>query len=96
MKVSAQQGLAPEKMGNVEDWTREELLEVPQQENGYDCGIFALLFARFAVRRRSPNFDQGHIQYYRRRICYDIVDPIINSTDNGKIGGQCSLMGDLH
>jgi Ulp1 family protease len=84
MEVSAQQDLAPEKMGNVEDWTREELLEVPQQKNGTDCGIFALLFARFAVSRRSPDFEQGHIPYYRRRICYDIVDPITNGTENGQ------------
>jgi Ulp1 family protease len=49
MDVSKQQDLAPEKMGKVDDWTREELLKVPQQRNGTDCGIFALLFARFAV-----------------------------------------------
>jgi hypothetical protein len=74
MDVSKQQDLAPEKMGKVDDWTREELLKVPQQRNGTDCGIFALLFARFAVNRRSPNFEQIHIPYYRRQMCYHILN----------------------
>jgi hypothetical protein len=35
---------------DVLKWPREFPTDVPQQQNGYDCGVFTLLFANYAVR----------------------------------------------
>ena len=73
MEVAEAQQVHPQILGPKEDWLLHERLEVPQQMNGTDCGIFALLYARFAAARRQLHFSQTHIPYYRRRLCHDII-----------------------
>ncbi|CAK5066217.1 unnamed protein product [Meloidogyne enterolobii] len=60
-------------IGKREDWTLKELLDVPQQQNGIDCGIFSLLFAYYEVDGRCMDFTQEHISYFRRKICRDLL-----------------------
>ncbi|KAL7074258.1 hypothetical protein ACQ4LE_006376 [Meloidogyne hapla] len=60
-------------IGTREDWKLTELLDVPQQRNGIDCGIFALLYAYYEAEGRCLDFTQEHIGYFRRKICKDIL-----------------------
>lgn len=46
---------------------------VPQQENGYDCGVFSIINADFASDNLPFRYTQGHMPYFRRKICNDIL-----------------------
>eukprot|EP00270_Netrium_digitus_P008471 TRINITY_DN2535_c0_g1_i1.p1 TRINITY_DN2535_c0_g1~~TRINITY_DN2535_c0_g1_i1.p1 ORF type:complete len:227 (+),score=62.57 TRINITY_DN2535_c0_g1_i1:210-890(+) len=46
---------------------------VPQQANGYDCGVFMLKFADYVSRGLSFNFSQKHMPYFRRRIVWELL-----------------------
>uniref|UniRef100_A0A914HTE5 Ubiquitin-like protease family profile domain-containing protein n=1 Tax=Globodera rostochiensis TaxID=31243 RepID=A0A914HTE5_GLORO len=84
-------------IGDRETWEVSERLSVPQQNNGTDCGIFALLFAKYSLERREFDFEQRHIPYFRRRICHDIISAILhdqqtptkNSDDKSE---QCQIV----
>ena len=47
--------------------------EMPKQNNGCDCGVFALLFAEYASRNAQFNFSQRHINAYRTKIVSDVA-----------------------
>ena len=50
---------------------------VPQQQNGFDCGVFACMFADFLSRDRPLcSFDQDYIinQECRERIAFSILN----------------------
>lgn len=38
---------------------------MPQQQNGCDCGVFALMFAEHLSRDAPLDFDQQDMQYFR-------------------------------
>ncbi|KAI1702653.1 ubiquitin-like-specific protease ESD4 [Ditylenchus destructor] len=59
-------------------WTVTEKMDVPQQRNGVDCGVFSLAYAIFAARGEKPKFSQQHIPYFRRKIAYDLLNQIIS------------------
>ena len=48
--------------------------EVPQQENGCDCGVFTCKFADFEAMERQCDFSQEHMQYFRRRMVAEILE----------------------
>ena len=58
---------------NANEWHLENVLDLPQQENGYDCGVFALKFADYFARDAKINFDQRDIPYFRQRMIYEIL-----------------------
>ena len=60
-------------IGKKEDWTLKELIDVPQQRNGIDCGIFSLVYAYYVAEGRYMDFTQEHISYFRRKICRDLL-----------------------
>jgi len=62
-------------IGKKEDWTLKELIDVPQQRNGIDCGIFSLVYAYYVAEGRCMDFTQEHISYFRRKICRDLLPP---------------------
>jgi hypothetical protein len=47
--------------------------DVPQQDNGRDCGIFTLLYALHEAMGEPMNFGPEHIVYYRRRMVMDLL-----------------------
>ena len=49
---------------------------VPQQQNGFDCGVFACMFADFLSRDRPLSFNQDYItnQECRERIAFSILN----------------------
>jgi len=47
---------------------------VPQQRNGYDCGVFTCMFADLVLDDIDvSNLDQSMMQDFRRKICYAIL-----------------------
>ena len=57
---------------NRDDWTCE-VKEVPQQKNGYDCGVFTIIFADLLSEDLPLNFSQENITQFRRKIVADIL-----------------------
>lgn len=57
---------------DVSEWERVSRTDIPQQQNGSDCGVFACKFADFAARRMDIPFDQSHMPYYRKRMVYQL------------------------
>lgn len=53
-------------------WTKENMKNIPQQENGSDCGVFSCMFAEFVSRNRPILFSQQHMAYFRQRMVYEI------------------------
>lgn len=73
----------PDKMGGVkfdeEKWTAVKC-DCPQQDNGFDCGVFTSHFMRcLALNKRVGDrarfdFGQSDISYLRKRMILDIVN----------------------
>lgn len=48
---------------------------VPQQENGYDGGVFACVYAEFIARNEildRDSFSQKDMRYYRIKMAYEL------------------------
>ena len=48
-------------------------LDVPNQSNTYDCGVFLCMFADFIMNDMPLVFSQEHINKCRERIAYQII-----------------------
>lgn len=57
---------------DMSGWTKENVPNIPQQENGSDCGVFSCMYAEFIARNRPITFTQQHMQYFRKRMIYEI------------------------
>jgi sentrin-specific protease 1 len=61
---------------NRTDWQLVQMNDVPRQQNGNDCGVFALAFAEILSRGlivSTNSFSQREIRSFRQQIQYDIV-----------------------
>lgn len=58
---------------NTDDWSLENVKNIPQQMNGSDCGMFSCKFAEYLARDAHITFNQEHMPYFRRRMVYEIV-----------------------
>lgn len=58
---------------DMSDWTIEHVRDCPQQKNGSDCGVFSCQFAEFISRDSQVSFEQQHMQYFRRKMIYEIA-----------------------
>ncbi|XP_052782238.1 sentrin-specific protease 1-like [Mya arenaria] len=54
-------------------WTCVAMKDIPQQQNGSDCGMFACKFAEYVTREAPISFTQENMPYFRRRMVYEIV-----------------------
>lgn len=54
-------------------WVYENVKNIPHQMNGSDCGMFALKYAEYITRDAKITFTQDHMQYFRRRMVYEIL-----------------------
>jgi len=58
---------------DFEGWVDYTLEGTPQQENGFDCGVFTCQFLESLSRgEESFNFTQGNMPYLRRRMIWEI------------------------
>lgn len=46
---------------------------IPCQQNGYDCGVFACVFAEYRSRNAEFAFSQKDMNYFRDKMSYEIV-----------------------
>ncbi|CAH8388049.1 unnamed protein product [Eruca vesicaria subsp. sativa] len=67
---------AKEKNGkdiDVSSWEMEFVEDLPQQQNGYDCGMFMLKYIDFFSRGLELCFSQEHMPYFRLRTAREIL-----------------------
>ncbi|XP_023695921.2 uncharacterized protein senp2 isoform X1 [Paramormyrops kingsleyae] len=48
--------------------------EIPQQNNGSDCGVFACKYADYIAQGRPLTFTQSHMPYFRRKMIWEILN----------------------
>uniref|UniRef100_A0A914QE42 Ubiquitin-like protease family profile domain-containing protein n=1 Tax=Panagrolaimus davidi TaxID=227884 RepID=A0A914QE42_9BILA len=58
---------------NTDGWIQDRKQNIPTQQNGSDCGMFACKFAEYASRRAKIDFDQIHMPYFRKRMVWEIL-----------------------
>ncbi|KAM7256720.1 hypothetical protein ACFE04_012461 [Oxalis oulophora] len=61
------------KVVDVSSWEMEFLCDLPEQKNGFDCGMFMVKYADFYGRGLGLYFDQGHMPYFRLRTAKEIL-----------------------
>ncbi|GAV74912.1 Peptidase_C48 domain-containing protein [Cephalotus follicularis] len=65
-----------DKSGKVIDvsiWEKEFVEDLPEQENGFDCGMFMLKYVDFYSRGLGLSFNQVHMPYFRLRTAKEIL-----------------------
>ncbi|NXP27675.1 SENP2 protease, partial [Scytalopus superciliaris] len=57
------------------EWTLHSMRpwEIPQQNNGSDCGVFVCKYADYISRDKPITFTQEHMPYFRRRMVWEII-----------------------
>ena len=50
-----------------------DLINTPQQLNGYDCGVFTIMFTDFLTDNLPLDFSQEHMLLFRKKICANII-----------------------
>ncbi|XP_059472000.1 sentrin-specific protease-like isoform X2 [Neocloeon triangulifer] len=58
---------------DTSSWKVVQEKDIPQQHNGYDCGVFACMFAEAASRRGKYLFTQDDMPLLRRRMVFEIL-----------------------
>lgn len=60
---------------NKEHWklVNSPVNETPQQFNGNDCGVFAIMYADFLTDELPLEFKHTDIDLFRRRICAAVL-----------------------
>nr|XP_043606017.1 ubiquitin-like-specific protease ESD4 isoform X2 [Erigeron canadensis] len=58
---------------DVTSWKQEFVTDLPNQENGYDCGVFMIKYADFYSRDIGLCFKQEHMPYFRKRTAKEIL-----------------------
>ncbi|KAF8917809.1 cysteine proteinase [Mucidula mucida] len=63
-------------------WVDYTLEDTPQQENGYDCGVFTCQFLQALSRGEEAfNFTQKDIPYLRRRMIWEVAHARLRDDD---------------
>lgn len=58
---------------NFQSYSLYESVKTPQQENGYDCGVFTCTCANYLSRGKGLTFSQRDMPLLRRRMAYEII-----------------------
>ncbi|VVA97889.1 unnamed protein product [Arabis nemorensis] len=58
---------------DVSSWEKICVEDLPQQQNGYDCGMFMLKYIDFFSRGLGLCFSQDHMPYFRLRTAKEIL-----------------------
>ncbi|XP_042516949.1 ubiquitin-like-specific protease ESD4 isoform X2 [Macadamia integrifolia] len=58
---------------NVSSWKHEYVDELPEQQNGWDCGMFMIKYIDFYSRGLRLCFNEEHMPYFRRRTAKEIL-----------------------
>ncbi|CAM9312221.1 unnamed protein product [Bubo scandiacus] len=57
------------------EWTLHSMEphEIPQQENGSDCGVFTCKYADYISRDKPLTFTQNDMPYFRKKMVWEII-----------------------
>ncbi|KAG5555064.1 hypothetical protein RHGRI_012557 [Rhododendron griersonianum] len=58
---------------DISSWKQEFVEDLPEQENGWDCGVFMIKYADFYSRGLGLHFNQEHMPYFRLRTAKEIL-----------------------
>ncbi len=58
---------------DFQGWSQEAPKDIPAQQNGHDCGVFALAYAEHLSRNAPFAFSQRNMPYWRQRISFEIL-----------------------
>jgi len=73
MYLDAEHRNKKKKAFDFTDWQDYAPEDTPQQENGYDCGVFVCQFLESLSRGEEYfNFSQADMPYLRRRMIWEI------------------------
>ena len=64
------------KIWDLKEWTDHRPNDIPCQQNGYDCGMFAIKYAQCValdLDLQTNPFTQQHIAMFRRRAVYEMM-----------------------
>jgi sentrin-specific protease 1 len=56
---------------DILSWPRIFPKNVPEQRNGYDCGVFLIVFADYLSKAAQLDFSQEDIDLFRAKIALD-------------------------
>ena len=61
---------------DLDDWTDYISDKTPQQDNGFDCGVFTVQSMKYLSEGDSKNFefDQSNIPYLRHKMVLEIKE----------------------
>ena len=68
-------------------YQKENISQIPFQEDNNSCGVYTLFFAKHIVCKKSMNFDQQKIDLYRNRTVFKLLkgkEPGAGSLIDGK------------
>ena len=60
------------KLGGIR-FSRYEDRNIPMQSNGYDCGVFVCLYARYLAERSAFSFNQKDIPAVRKQMVTELL-----------------------
>ncbi|XP_077217756.1 ubiquitin-like-specific protease ESD4 [Tasmannia lanceolata] len=58
---------------NISSWKQEFVNDLPEQLNGWDCGMFMIKYVDFYSRGLELYFTQAHMPYFRQRTAKEIL-----------------------
>nr|GMC53720.1 ubiquitin-like-specific protease ESD4 [Ipomoea batatas] len=61
------------KLIDVSSWEQEFVEDLPEQQNGFDCGMFMIKYVDFYSRDQGLCFSQEHMPYFRLRTAKEIL-----------------------
>ncbi|OMH82927.1 Sentrin-specific protease [Zancudomyces culisetae] len=64
------------------EWSYVTPKDIPTQNNGYDCGVFACTFAELSSRRQEFTFSQSDIKFLRKKMMVEIIQSRLLSPDS--------------
>jgi sentrin-specific protease 1 len=72
----------PQSRGfNIEDYQFIHDRTMPKQNNGNDCGVFALQAARYVSAHKPITCSQNDMPYLRQRMQYELLSRSLMSLD---------------
>ena len=60
------------------NWKLQHCKDVPQQSNGYDCGVFVCMYCDYMSDDLQPKFGQEKMPQFREKICASILRGSLN------------------
>ena len=62
---------------DLSNFEKLNVKDIPKQTNSYDCGMFICKFAEYISRNADITFKENDLQFFRRRMVYEIVEKTI-------------------